>query len=115
MKYYTSIYNQSQKNCFENYARSYLLKDKLDSILYHNDENYNKKTSKHKVFNNILEYLNKQYDIRCNNIFTNNQTIDFKISNICYNNCNEQKRCHTCIEMIYWNKLLNIIDTPSIT
>ena len=59
MKYYTSIYNQSQTNCVENYARSYLLKDKLDSILYNDDETYNQKTSKHKMFNMILNYLNK--------------------------------------------------------
>ena len=58
----------------------------------------------------ILGYLNKQYKILCNE---NQQyhSMDFKISKLCYKkNCINKKLCNSCIELVYWNKLLNIID-----
>ena len=66
MKYYTSIYTYTLKYNCETFIHSYLLKEKLNNILYKNGEIYTKKTSKHKTFNKILHYLNKQYQMYIN-------------------------------------------------
>lgn len=111
MKYYTNIYTYSQQENFEKSAHSYILKKKIDTILNNDGQIYTKKTSKYTVFNMILSYLNKQYKILCNNT-PQYQSTD-KISELCYkNNCNNKNRCNSCIEIVYWDKLLDIIDTP---
>mgnify|MGYP001345559204 CR=1 FL=1 len=110
MKYYTSIYTYSLKYNFEKSIYSYLLKEKLSTILYNDGVTYTKKTSKHKIFNQILQYLNKQYQILFKITLSNNEFNDFKISSVCYkNNCSDEKLCNDCIQNVYWKKLLNIL------
>lgn len=120
MKYYTNIYTYSQQRCSSKYEHTYILKAKLDKILYHDTKNYSTKKSKYNVFNIILAYLNKKYEILYKNTgyqyqlqTVNDQSTDFKTSPMCYkNNCGNNKLCKSCIELNYWNKLLNVIDTP---
>lgn len=99
IKYYTLLYTKSLKLNSTEFYYSYIVKIHLDKILNNNQIFLNKKTTKHKLFNSITEYLNKRYEIQFNK----------EKQSICFKNKCQQKKCDNCLQMNHWNKLLTIL------